>query len=345
VLQRGYGDCKDKSVLLMTLAREVGIETRLALLRSTVTGEFIKELPFLQFNHAIVYVPRQEGLDAGFFLDATPDTLDLSTLRPDDQGTWAMTIDPISGRWEFVEIPFAPAESQFTIRSATLEPVIAEEGAEARSKISLRLVFQGPTAARIRQVLRNPDDTQVFASELVSQLFPGAKVETLETAGHDDIVKPLTLTITLTSAQLVRRQGDTLIVDVPRGESLSQMVSLPERKLPLQTNYFLTLVEAVDEVVVPAGYKVEHMPPSAVVDNPFFRFERTSALTGDRLKISMRFTEKVTRVEVDQYAAYREAVTSVIDNLKQDVVLVPAKAKGKGRVAKKTAPVAAAKAP
>ena len=341
VLQRGYGDCKDKSVLVMTLAREVGIETRLALLRSTVTGEFIKDLPFLQFNHAIVYVPKQEGLDAGFFLDATPDTLDLATLRPDDQGTWAMTIDPVSGKWEFVQIPFAPAESQFTIRSATLEPAVAAEGADAVSRISLRLVFQGPTAARIRQVLRNSDDTQVFASELVSQLFPGAKVEKLDTAGHDDIVKPLTLTLTLTSTQLARRQGDTIVVDVPKGESLSQMVSLPERKLPLQTNYYLTLVEAVDEVVVPAGYRVEHMPPSAVVDNAFFRFERTSALAGDRLKITMRFTEKLTRVEVAQYPAYREAVNSVIDNLKQDVVLVP----GKGKGAKRKAPASVAKAP
>ena len=336
VLQRGYGDCKDKSVLLMTLAREAGIETRLALLRSTVTGEFIKELPFLQFNHAIVYVPAQEGFEAGFFVDATPDTLDLATLRPDDQGTWAMTIDPTSGKWEFVQIPFAPAESQFTIRSATLEPSIPTDGSDIQSRISLRLVFQGPTAARIRQVLRNSDDTQVFASELVSQLFPGAQVEKLDYTGHDDIVKPLALTLTLTSSQLVRKQGDTFVVDVPKGESLSQMVSLPERKLPLQTNYYLTLVEASDELIVPAGYKVEHMPPTAVVENAFFKFERSAALSGDRLKINMRFTEKTTRIGVDEYAAYREAVTAVIDNLKQDVVLVQAKGKAKGK-AKDTA--------
>jgi cellulose synthase operon protein C len=335
VLKRGYGDCKDKSVLLMTLAREVGIETRLALLRSTVTGDFIKELPFLQFNHAIVYVPKQAGLDAAIFLDATPDTLDLATLRPDDQGTSAMTIDPVSGKWEFVDIPFAPAESQFTLRSATMEPAVAKDGAEGvSSRIELKLVFQGPTAARIRQVLRNPDDTQVFASELVNQLFPGAAVEKLDFSGHDDIVKPLSMTLTLTSDRLVRVQGDTLVVDVPKGESLSQLISLKERKLPLQTNYYLTYVEAMDEVVVPAGYQVDHMPPAARIDNAFFRFERESVLTGDRLRISMRFTEKTTRVSTDDYPAYREAVTAVIDNLKQDVVLGPVAAKGKAKKAK-----------
>ncbi|MBW2278634.1 MAG: tetratricopeptide repeat protein, partial [Deltaproteobacteria bacterium] len=87
VLQRAYGDCKDKSVLLMTLAGEVGIETRFAILRTTGVGDFIKDVPFLQFNHAIVYVPKQEGIPKAQFVDATPDTLDLVTLRPDDQGT------------------------------------------------------------------------------------------------------------------------------------------------------------------------------------------------------------------------------------------------------------------
>jgi cellulose synthase operon protein C len=330
VLQRGYGDCKDKSVLLMTLAREVGIETRLALLRSTVTGDFIRELPFLQFNHAIVYVPKQVGLDAGTFLDATPDTLDLATLRPDDQGTSAMTIDPVSGKWEFVDIPFAPAESQFTLRTATMEPAIPADGAgDGKSRVELKLVFQGPTAARIRQVLRNSDDTQVFASELVNQLFPGAVVEKLDFSGHDDIVKPLTLSLSLTTDALVRVQGDTMVVDVPKGESLSQLISLKERKLPLQTNYYLSYVEALDEVVVPAGYEVVHMPPGARVENAFFKFERESVLAGDRLRISMRFTEKTTRIAPEQYPAYRDAVSSVVENLKQDVVLGPIPTKGK----------------
>jgi hypothetical protein len=155
-------------------------------------------------------------------------------------------------------------------------------------------------------------------------------------------VKPLTLTLSLTSTQLARRQGDTVIVEVPKGESLSQMVSLPERKLPLQTNYYLTLVEATDEIVIPVGYKVEHMPPAATVDNAFFRFERTAALAGDRLKITMRFTEKTTLVQPDQSQAYREAVNSVVDNLKQDVVLVPA---GGTAAKKKAPPPAPGKAP
>ena len=55
----------------------------------------------------------------------------------------------------------------------------------------------------------------------------------------------------------------------------------------------------------------------------------------------MRFVEKTTQIEVAKYAAYREAVTMVIDNLKQDVILVPNRGKG----AKKKAPKSLGKAP
>lgn len=335
VLQRGYGDCKDKSVLIMTLAKELGIETRFAILRTTTAGDFIKELPFLQFNHAIVYVPAQEGIEDPFFVDATPDTLDLATLRPDDQGTWALTINPDTGDWKFVEIPMQPGTLNFTIRNTTIEPGLpGEEGKGTPSKVKMKLVFQGPSAASIRQILRNPDETQVFASQLIAQLFVGAQLEEIDFEGHDDIVKPLTLSLEFTTEQLVRPQGDTVIVDVPNAENLSQYASLSARKLPMQTGIFLSYVENEDTIAIPEGYSVKHMPEKIDVDTPFFRFEREARETDGEVKISLRFTEKATRVEVDEYPAFRKAVAEISDNLKQDLVLEPTgkkRRKGSGK--------------
>jgi len=332
VLQRAYGDCKDKSVLLMTLAQAVGIETRFAILRTTGVGDFIKDVPFLQFNHAIVYVPKQEGIAEPLFVDSTPDTLDLVTLRPDDQGTWALVIEPKSGEWEFVEIPFRPAEEQYTIRRTTIEPQL-----EGDSKITMEFVFQGPTAASLRQVLRNPNDTQIILSQLVSQLFPGARVEEITFDGEKDIVKPLTLKIAVLTDQLMRPQGDALVVDVPKAENLSQYASLSERELPLQSGLYLSFVESTDEVSLPEGYKVKHMPEQLRVDNEFFTFERDSEVKDGVVVITLRFSEKTTRVMPEQYEAFRDAVSDVTDNLKQDLIVEPLKGK-KGKGGKKAKP-------
>ncbi len=318
VLQRAYGDCKDKSVLLMTLAKEVGIETRFALLRTTGVGRFIKELPSLQFNHAIVYVPKQEGIDEPLFVDATPDTLDLKTLRPDSQNTWAMVIDPQTEKWEFVRIPLATADKQYTLRSIRIDPKV-----EGESAAKLELTFQGPAAAAVRSVLRNMDDTRVFAAQLATSMFPGALVDDVSFSGEDDIIRPATLKVSLKSSSIVRRQGDDVVIELPRSENLSKFTGLAERRLPLQTSLFLSLVETTEEVALPEGYAVRHVPEDMSVDNQFFAFERKVEQAERKVSLKLRFKEKMQRISPENYPEFRAAVTEIIENLGQDLVLKP----------------------
>ncbi len=326
VLQRAYGDCKDKSVLLMTLAKEVGIDTRFALLRTTGEGQFVKDLPSFQFNHAIVYVPRQEGLEGGFFLDATPDTLDLKTLRPDSQNTWALVIDPETEKWEFVHIPLMSAEKQYTLRRIRVAPKVGGE-----STIEIALTFQGPAAAALRAVLRNKDDTRVLTAQLATNLFPRSRVVNVSFAGDDDVVMPLTMNLTLVSEGLTRQQGDDVIIELPRSENLSKFTSLAERRLPLQTSLFLSLVETEEEVTIPEGYKKRHVPDEIEVDNQFFKFTRKTQQEGQKIRIKMRFAEKKQRITVKEYPEFREAVSRIIENLGQDLVLTPIEGMKKGK--------------
>ncbi|HEY2744276.1 MAG TPA: transglutaminase domain-containing protein, partial [Polyangia bacterium] len=113
VIERGYGDCKDKAVLLIQMARRAGIKLRFAILRTMQMGKVRREVPDQQFNHAIVYVPAQAGIDAPFFMDPTSDGLDMGNLRSDDQGAASLVLDPDSGHWDFVDIPYQAADLQF----------------------------------------------------------------------------------------------------------------------------------------------------------------------------------------------------------------------------------------
>lgn len=68
VLNRGYGDCKDKSTLLVGMLRERGIEAHVALLYSGPGPAVLPAVPTIsQFNHAVVFVPGARPL----WLDAT----------------------------------------------------------------------------------------------------------------------------------------------------------------------------------------------------------------------------------------------------------------------------------
>jgi transglutaminase-like putative cysteine protease len=318
VLQRAYGDCKDKSVILMTLAKEVGIQTRFALLRTTGIGDFIKELPALQFNHAIVYVPAQKGMEEPMFIDATPDTLDIKTLRLDSQNTWALVIDPESNGWEFVRVPRTSAHLQYTLRKTKVIPKI-----DGMSHIEVTFTFQGPSAATVRTILRNPDGAKVFTANLANSLFPGSRVDDVLLTGEDDIVRPVTMVMTVSSEGLTRRQGKSVVVELPTADNIAKFISLTERKLPLQTSLFISLSETEDEVRIPEGYKVGFIPEGLKIDNPFFTFERVAIHNKKSILIKMRYVEKRSRITAEEYPAFRDAVSEILDSLGQDIILKP----------------------
>src|SRR5262249_38602339 len=137
VIERGYGDCKDKAVLLIQMARRAGIKLHFAILRTTPNGRVHKEIPNQQFNHAIAYVPEQSGIERGSFLDPTSDGLDMGNLRPDDQGALALVMDPETGKWEWRQIPYQAPEQDYDHHKVRIE-VKSPSEAQISDEISLR---------------------------------------------------------------------------------------------------------------------------------------------------------------------------------------------------------------
>ena len=59
ILQRRFGDCKDKASLMHALLASVGIDSRLVLLRMRKLGSMPERPASLAiFNHAILYLPK-----------------------------------------------------------------------------------------------------------------------------------------------------------------------------------------------------------------------------------------------------------------------------------------------
>ncbi len=87
VLTRGYGDCKDKAVLLTNLLRLAGYPAEVALLWDGSNRDIPPQVPGLDwFDHAIVYV----GGPHPVWLDPTSDFSRGTHLPPWDQERWAL---------------------------------------------------------------------------------------------------------------------------------------------------------------------------------------------------------------------------------------------------------------
>jgi transglutaminase-like putative cysteine protease/tetratricopeptide (TPR) repeat protein len=88
-LRRRFGDCKDKSTLLVAALRASGIDAYLALLASGDDQDISPELPGLgMFDHAIVYVPGVQDL----WIDATAEYTRVGTLPASDTDRLALVI-------------------------------------------------------------------------------------------------------------------------------------------------------------------------------------------------------------------------------------------------------------
>jgi hypothetical protein len=117
VMERLWGDCKDKALLLADLLKEAGIEAYPALARLDPDGRVDRDFPSpYQFNHMIVAVPADGlGLDpdapvAGgyLFLDATQETGGLAWLQPAVQDQEVLVVR--GGRGELVRTPVRNAQ-------------------------------------------------------------------------------------------------------------------------------------------------------------------------------------------------------------------------------------------
>jgi hypothetical protein len=91
ILKRYYGDCKDKAALLVAALRAAGIDAELALLSTGPGIDIDPDLPGMQFDHAIVYLPVAQGSDA-LWIDATAEHDEVGTLPLMDEGRHALII-------------------------------------------------------------------------------------------------------------------------------------------------------------------------------------------------------------------------------------------------------------
>lgn len=185
-LERLWGDCKDKSFLLIDLLNQAGIEAYPALIRLDEDDRILDAFPNpFGFNHLIAAVPV-EGLqvtaadpvaDGFLFIDPTQTTGSARYLHRAVQDQHALVVTPSESR--LVRTPLTPA-TQHIVLAADLK-VDEQGGAEGQAVVTLL----GDHGARLAQGLdsRAPGDIEQQLRNLVQALLPGAEIRRLTWEG------------------------------------------------------------------------------------------------------------------------------------------------------------------
>lgn len=329
VLERRYGDCKDKAVLFITLARKLGLDAHFALVRTRTVGPVDDKVPMQQFNHAIVYVPEQDGVAAGFY-DPTAELLDLDVVRSDDVGTRSLVFDPKTGVHTWRDIPYQAAEANRERISLALT-LDAQGGAEG----AMRMEAKGRTGSTLRRIAHNDELFRQSAQRLAALVLPNATASDVRATEVKSLRAPAVIEQRVAVTAFAKREGDTLRVKLPTEWSPRSSFSLATRRHPLLLGT-PSLYENVVELTLPEGWEVKKLPASGTLSLSCVSLTRTVRVQGNKLTAESSYRFGCERLSAAEYPAYREKADDMSRLLEDELVLGPAApAKGKAAVTPK----------
>ncbi|MCK9522760.1 MAG: hypothetical protein M0R76_06880 [Proteobacteria bacterium] len=315
ILARRYGDCKDKAVLFIALAQKAGIEARFALVNTRGHGEVIREVPFPQFNHAIIYVPPQEGFATGRFYDPTVDSLDPETLRADNQGTLAFVLNLDQKSWEWVPIPYDDIQQYYHKQTSHIK--VASDGTTTGT---LAFLSQGHFAATLRQISRNRENFAKQLQNLIEQFIPGAVVGPPPQNPIDDLSVPVDFTVDFVADTFARRTENELRFRIPLDATYPKSFALEKREhdmmmgVPYQFDWSFVFA-------LPANARLKSTPDNMDIDLPCLRYQRTFLPTKEGLEVTQTLISKCGNIAADEYIQYRAEAQRIRQATEEDVVL------------------------
>jgi tetratricopeptide (TPR) repeat protein len=314
-LARGWGDCKDKAAVLVTMLRELGIEASMVLVRTGMRGEGPSDPPsYAFFDHAIAYVPKYN-----LFLDGTAEYTGMNELPAMDRGAYGLIVKA-GGEASLVKLPEPPAEA--TLRSRRIELTIPESGPSA---IEARIETTGALAAEWRQGFHALGTQRArVAAELGAQfggLSLAAGSQGLEVNDLEDIEQPVKIRFRGKSSAMSRAAGSDLAFSIsPVASLVARYAPLSARKLDVKLPFALGFD---DEWVIkaPSGNAVKQTPADKTLQSPYGRLELKTETGPGKATVKVKLRLDKTRIPPAEYEAFRKFCEEVDRALGERVVV------------------------
>jgi len=296
-LARGWGDCKDKAALIVSMLRELGIEAELVLVRTALRGSFDTTTASLAlFDHAIAYVP---SLD--LYLDGTAESTGTGELPAADRATVGLRIGRDSGT--LVRLPEPPSSQ--SRQSQSLDLKLSPDG---EVSFSGRRTNQGVTAPSWRRRYHtDASRRERVASDLAVDLGPvellAGKVG-LSVSDLDALEAPVELSVA--GSATAKRDGKAL--SLPLGPSLKMVgryASRPGRHHDLLVGP-LRETEQTWTVTLSPGMRVLSSPQSVVLKSPFGSYELDVTIAGRKVTAHSVLRLSKPRIAPHEYALWRQ---------------------------------------
>lgn len=308
IVQRGFGDCKDKASLLYTMFREAGIEARIVLVRTRRNGQ-ISDLPasLSVFDHAIAYVPELD-----LFIDGTAEHSGVRELPTQDQGVTVLIVGPDSARLSKTPVLQPDADE----RSRNLQVTLAQDGSAA---VAGQEVVDGTEAASYRAYYEAAGTRQERFSRSLSKQYPGLQLHSLGFSDLDDVDAPVRYDYRFSAPRFAEQDGQTLrVAPSSLGSLVRRLARTAMRNHPLDLQSRSTYREE-RTIYLPDGFVAQVLPAGGEVVSPFFRLSLRFSQQGRAVVAKTEFVVTEDRVAPSEYPEFRSRVQEAERLLRQRI--------------------------
>lgn len=294
VVQRGYGDCKDKALLLTRMLRELGIEARPTLASLATRKGPASMLPAPDiFDHVIVQA-RLAGRE--YYLDPTRHG-QAGLLSRMGQRLEEAAVLPIDAQTHDLVIVRSPNRAQ--IFRSQMHERLSLDRIDAEGRLEVEIQWFGVNAESLRMSLQRmePAELRSFVSAAYLQQYPGSRLVGEPQVIDDRHINRLTIRASFAVPRLARAAGEQWAVAyAPSLGDAIEMPSQPVRRFPLAVPSFPVTYHYQVDMTWPDGVTLAEGPASQRLETPHFRLLTTRSVRSNTETRTIEFAAKVSEV-------------------------------------------------
>ena len=321
VSTKRYGDCKALSNYMYSLLKEAGIRSVYTVITAGDDDNYLlTDLPFSQFNHAILFVPN--GKDTTW-LECTSQTVAPGYVGGSTANRYALAIDENGGT--LVRTPKYGVNENLEIRNTTA--TINEEGHlsaviktkyMAEQQDRLHAVINGLSKDKLMEFLK--EDIELATYDVKSFSYKEEK----------GIIPVIDETLDLVADNYATVSGKRLFV-------IPNIITRTNRKLKADEDRKHDLVLGFEfrdidstEIKIPAGYTPESVPQDVKIESKFGKYAASVKLAGDKITYYRHYEHYSGRFPPAAYAELLKFYESIYKADRNKVVLVKNEQPSKG---------------
>ncbi|HTB98157.1 MAG TPA: DUF3857 domain-containing protein [Terracidiphilus sp.] len=328
IFRNRYGDCKDKTTLLISMLQVAGIHAFYVPVDSE-RGVVDPLEPSLYGNHMItaIEIPadvtdkRLQALvtakDGKRYLifDPTDERTPVGNLPSDEQGSYGLlSAGPQS---QVLALPVLPPDANGTERKGMFS--LAADGTLTGTVDSLHT---GPEGADIRMFLKYTDEKErhdAWETSLAQDL-PGVVLKSLKFVQPPALDKPLEFHYEVAATQYAHHAGPLLLVRPRVVGSDSLSFDQRERTVPIEMGATGRWRDSFD-ITLPDGFVVDETPDPVDLETDFASYHSKIVAKGNTLHYERDYEIKQVELPAEKAAEFRKLQSIILADERGTAVL------------------------